>query len=325
MCGAPALASPGDEARELTRDQMMKLVVELAQLGAKRLFLIGGEPFLRPDDMLAVTARAQQAGIKTIIITNGTLIGEDLARGIVGSGLHTLAVSVDGVGPAHDRVRGVSGAFARASEGMRRVIEEKRRRASRLPFVVIQCVISRLNYDQVDPLLRFKEETGADWPYFLYLTELPVERLEATRLEGEPMCSLRWAPKGESLLLSPAELSIFRAALERLPDNENTRLLKALDDDAYLRCERTPRRCYEMRLNLVINPYGEAYPCAHLDRCVTGDVRRLGVRAVWQNERHRKVVAGLRNGMYPVCSGCCFFRENLTPWQHARLWLLGRL
>ena len=325
MCGAPALARPGDEARELSRADMLRIAGELAEMGAAELLLIGGEPFLRPDDSLAVMAHARHAGIKTTIVTNGTLINEDIARGILDAGLRKLIFSVDGMGAAHDRVRGVSGAFERARDGMRCVLEAKRRRGSRLPFVLIQSAMSRLNFDQVGPLLQFKEEIGAESVYFNYIAEVPAEKLGAHRLDGEGACSRRWAPKEESLLFSPKELSAFRDALNRAPEDENIRILKALGNDAYLKCNRTPRRCYEMRVHMVINPFGEAHPCVHLDRCVTGNVRAAGVRAVWLNEKPRKVIAGLREGMYPMCSGCCFFRENLTPWQFARLWLFDRL
>ena len=324
MCEFASLAKPGDKTRELSRDEMLKIVDELAQMGARTLLLIGGEPFLRPEEMLAVTARARQAGLKPFIVTNGTLIDRDLAREIVASRLRWLVFSVDGVGAAHDRVRG-EGAFERVREGMRLVIEERRRRGARRPSIGIQCTFSRLNHGQVAPLLQFKEEIGADSAYFTYLAEVPIEKLDATRLDGEPLCSPCWAPKGESLLLRRDELSAFRHALAGAPAGDDIRLLKALPDDAYLRCLRAPRRCYTMRTHMFINPYGDVHPCLHMDRYVTGNVRQGGLAAVWQNERHRKVIARLPRDMYPVCSGCCLFRANLTLSQQLRLRLFGAL
>jgi radical SAM protein with 4Fe4S-binding SPASM domain len=76
---------------------------------------------------------------------------------------------------------------------------------------------------------------------------------------------------------------------------------------------------------MFINPYGDVHPCLHMDRYVTGNVRQGGLAAVWQNERHRKVIARLPPDMYPVCSGCCLFRANLTLSQQLRLWLFGTL
>ena len=325
MCGAPSLTRPEEDCPELSQEEMLKITGELAEMGAADLVLLGGEPLLRPEDVLAVVAHARQLGLRTTIETNGTLINENVARGILDSGLRKLIFSIDGVGAAHDRVRGVSGAFERAREGIRLVIEEKRRRAARLPFVMIQGTLSRLNFDQVGPLFRFREEIGADSVHFHYVVEVPTEKADATRLDGEGLCSHRWVPKGESVLLSPKELAAFRGLLERAPQHENIRILEAFKDEMYLKCEHTPRRCYKMRTHLLINPFGEAHPCSFLDKCVTGNVREAGVRTVWQNERHRKVIAGLRKGMYPVCSACYFFLENLTPWQLARLQLFNRL
>jgi radical SAM protein with 4Fe4S-binding SPASM domain len=269
--------------------------------------------------MLAVTARANQVGVEATIITNGALVKEDLAREILDVRTPRLVFSVDGVGEAHDRVRAVPGAFDRTQNGMRLIIAERRRRGLKTPVVEIQSTISRLNFDQVNALVRFKEEIGADALVFNYLSEIPEKRLEATRLNGEPLCSRRWAPTTDSLLLTAAEIAPFRQALERAPADKQIRLMKALGDGAYTKCLYPTRRCYFMRNVMIINPFGEAYPCPHIDAYITGNVRDAGVRAVWQNERHRQVISRLRKGMYPVCSSCCVFSLNLTPIQAVRL------
>ncbi len=317
MCGAPSLSTPDDPARELSGEEMLRIVDQLKQMGAAHLQLIGGEPFLRKDEMLAVTQHAARLGLKTALVTNGTLINQDLAREILDAGLRKLVFSVDGVNGAHDRIRG-PGVFESMQRGMRFVLEERRRRRSRHPLVHIQSVVSRLNYDQVHPLIRFKEEIGADVLDFNYLTELSGETVQATRLDDVPLCTDRWARKGDSLLLTPAELADLRAALARCPDSETLQILKDHDDDAYLQCHHPPRRCYYIRNVMVINPFGDVYPCVQLDRYVTGNVRQSGLKAVWQNERHRKAVAALRRGMFPACSGCHFFSYNLSPWEVLR-------
>ena len=324
-CGCHSLVKPGDRDRELTREEMLKITDELGRMGASWLQLIGGEPFLRPEEMLAVTARANTLGIETTIVTNGALIQEDLAREILNVRTPKLAFSVDGVGEAHDRVRGVAGAFERTQRGLALVVEERRRRGVKAPVIEIFSTLSRLNYDQVGPLLRFKAASGADAIVFTYLTEISPKRLDATRLNGEPLCTQRWAPSEESLLFSPKEIAAFRAALAQLPASKHQRILAALDDEAYLKCRYPTRRCYFMRNAMIINPFGDAYPCPHIDRYVTGNVREAGVKAVWRNERQRKVIAGLGKTMYPVCSSCCLFNQNITPLQAVRLALGMRL
>ena len=319
MCGCHTLAGPGDKDRELTRQEMLSIVDNLGRMGASWLQLIGGEPLLRADDMLAVIARANQVDVETTVITNGALIKEDLAREIVKVNTPRMIFSVDGVGAAHDRVRGVEGAFERTQRGMRLVIEERQRQGKKQPKVEIQSTFSRLNYDQAGPLIRFKEDVGADVLVFLYVSEIPATRLDATRLEGQPLCSQRWAPGGESCLFTPKELAAFREALDRIPPNKSNRIFQALDDNAYFNCVFPTRRCYFMRNVMIINPFGDAYPCPHIDGYITGNVRESGVQGVWQNERQRKVVDGLRKGMYPVCSACCVFGLNLTPMQAVRL------
>ena len=320
MCGVHTLVHPGDKARELTRRDMLDIVEGLAQMGADWLQLIGGEPLLRPDDMLAVVARANEVGVQPSIVTNGALIDEELGREIVRVGTQRLIFSVDGVGEAHDRVRGVPGGFERTRNAMNLIVQERRRQGLKHPIIEIQSTLSRLNYDQVDPLMKFKEEVQADGIVFLYVSEISAQRLDATRLEGEkPLCTARWAPGDGSCLFTPRELAVFREALQRLPANKNVQVFKALSDAAYVQCVFPTRRCYFMRNVMIINPFGDAYPCPHIDGYITGNVRESGVQGVWQNERQRKVVDGLRKGMYPVCSACCVFGLNLTPMQAVRL------
>jgi radical SAM protein with 4Fe4S-binding SPASM domain len=325
MCGVHTLARPGDKDRELTQGEMLSVLDELGRMGVTWLQLIGGEPYLRPDETCAVTRRASEMGVQTTVVTNGTLIDEALAQEIVDARTQRLIFSVDGVGAVHDRVRGVEGAFERTRRGMELVMEERRRRGAKVPVVEIQSTLSRFNYDQVDALLKFKDEIGAAVIVFLYVSEIPATRLDATRLDEEPLCTRRWAPGSDSCLFTAREVAAFREAMKRAPADKQNRILKALNDEAYLQCRFPTRRCYFMRTILIINPFGDAYPCPHIDKYLTGNVRELGVKGVWQNERHRRAIGGLRKGMYPVCSSCCVFAQNLTPGQLARLGLGMRL
>ncbi len=319
MCGVHSLVHPGDKDRELSRSDMIAIVEELGRMGADWLQLIGGEPFLRADDMLAVTERANRVGVKTTIVTNGALINEALARDIVARRTPRLIFSVDGLGDVHDRVRGVKGAFERTRRAMSLVIEERRRLKASVPAVEIQCTLSCLNFDQVEPMLRFTRQIGAEGIVFLYISEIPVASLDATRLNGEPLCTHRWAPGEQSCLFTGDQVPAFRAALAQAPQSKAVQVFNALGDEAFTRCRFPTRRCYFMRNVLIINPYGQAYPCPHLEAYGMGDVRRSGVAKVWQNKRHRTVIEGLGKRMYPVCSRCCAFGMNLTPGQLARL------
>jgi len=64
---------------ELTKEEALKMVGELAEGGTVHLAFTGGEPFLRPD-VLEIAREAVELGLKVSFNTNGSLVDERLAR-----------------------------------------------------------------------------------------------------------------------------------------------------------------------------------------------------------------------------------------------------
>jgi len=110
-----------DRASELTTAQAKEMIHDLAAFGVPVLLFSGGEPLMR-DDIFELASRAQQAGIRTVLSTNGTLITSAMARKIRETGFAYVGISLDGVGDTNDEFRGVRGAFAQAVRGIENCI-----------------------------------------------------------------------------------------------------------------------------------------------------------------------------------------------------------
>jgi radical SAM protein with 4Fe4S-binding SPASM domain len=67
-------------------------------------------------------AWAAGRGIRTVLSTNGTLIGKEEAGAIRESGFSYVGISLDGIESDNDSFRGMAGAFQKAVEGMRRCV-----------------------------------------------------------------------------------------------------------------------------------------------------------------------------------------------------------
>ena len=108
---------------ELPLDAMARIVRALGEGGATSVELTGGEPFMR-GDLFELIALVGENGITvTDIFTNATLINGAAVARVADAGIRPrFHVSFDGVG-AHDAMRGVPGAEARATRGMRALIE----------------------------------------------------------------------------------------------------------------------------------------------------------------------------------------------------------
>lgn len=96
--------------RELTTEEALKVVDELAALGAREVVLIGGEAYLHEGFLEVVRALAQR-GIAPVMTTGGRGVDDALARAAKEAGLERVSVSIDGLRETHDRMRARKGSF----------------------------------------------------------------------------------------------------------------------------------------------------------------------------------------------------------------------
>ena len=139
--------SRGGRAREneLTTAECLNIADQLADLGCRRVSLIGGEVFMRPD-WADITQRLTDHGIAVNIITNGFLFTEAVLNKLVSLQIESVSVSVDGPPAIHDKYR-QSGSFERAVRAIRTLA------AAGIPV----SVISTLNSENTVCLEEFYE------------------------------------------------------------------------------------------------------------------------------------------------------------------------
>ena len=115
-CGSCA---GGARENELTAEECDSVAAQLAMMGCRRVSLIGGEVFMRPD-WRSVVSSLTSRGIKTCIITNGFRMTEPILTALKELNVESVAVSLDGVRELHDAFR-QSGSFDRAVDAIRAV------------------------------------------------------------------------------------------------------------------------------------------------------------------------------------------------------------
>ncbi len=77
-------------------DSFEKLFVEASEMGLKSVSLSGiGEPMLNPSLILRIASIARKKGIKTSMVTNGTLFNESFTKKLMGYGWDEIILSVD--------------------------------------------------------------------------------------------------------------------------------------------------------------------------------------------------------------------------------------
>ena len=102
---------------ELSTQEGMALLEDLAAFGAPVILFSGGEPLMRPD-LTELIKKAVSLGMRAVISTNGTLITQAKAEELKDLGLSYVGISLDGMEEVNDRFRKVKGAFRQALAGV---------------------------------------------------------------------------------------------------------------------------------------------------------------------------------------------------------------
>jgi radical SAM protein with 4Fe4S-binding SPASM domain len=102
---------------ELSTEESLALVSQIADIGAKEVVFTGGEPMLRKD-LFQIVEHAKRSGLMADIITNATMIRTPEVAERFADLFASVTISVDGgSAQTHDRTRG-KGSFARTYRAM---------------------------------------------------------------------------------------------------------------------------------------------------------------------------------------------------------------
>lgn len=111
-CGSRAGRGRPDE---LSTEECLDLVDQMAELGVREVSLIGGEAYLR-EDWIEILRRIRSHDMMALFTTGGRGLTKERCRAAAEAGLQSTSVSVDGVEETHDRLRGVKGSWRSAFE-----------------------------------------------------------------------------------------------------------------------------------------------------------------------------------------------------------------
>jgi len=135
--------------KEMETEHVFSLIKELSRLGTKIIHFTGGEPLLR-EDIGRIIDYCSEKGILTSINSNGSLMEQRIKEL---KNLNLAGLSLDGPEDVHDSVRG-NGSY-------KEVIAALALAKSRGISLRIHTVLSKLNLQSIDFLLKKAEEMGA--------------------------------------------------------------------------------------------------------------------------------------------------------------------
>ena len=164
FCGSRRYYS--QSSPELPDHLFIEWVAEAIENGVKRITIAGGgEPLVRRDLVLDIISQIKRGeggeDIRGEIITNGTLINDEVARKLVELRWNLVEVSMNASNADLDeRIRKVPGAFARTIRGLERITAYKKQFGSALPEIAFIIVMTQYNYHDVPSIVALAQKYG---------------------------------------------------------------------------------------------------------------------------------------------------------------------
>lgn len=156
-----AISADRDFAGELSTAEVYAVMEDLRAFGVPVLILSGGEPLLRPD-LWTIARRAKALGFYTALSSNGTLMDPGNLGELAAVGFDYVGISLDGLGPTHDRFRRRVGSFDAALRAVRLCRERDLK-------VGLRFTLTRDNAAELPDLLHLMEVEGVQKFYLSHL------------------------------------------------------------------------------------------------------------------------------------------------------------
>ena len=143
---------------ELTYDEIVNILEQLAEEGAMELTFTGGDPLVR-NDFLPIMRKSHELGFALFLFTNATLITQEIAQDLAKLRVQEVDVSVYGVTPEiHDGITRLKGSLHRTMRGISHLHE------AGIP-VNVKMVLMKQNFHELAPLKVLCEERGWQFRY----------------------------------------------------------------------------------------------------------------------------------------------------------------
>jgi radical SAM protein with 4Fe4S-binding SPASM domain len=264
--------------RELTYDEIVRLLDELAAMGTFYVTFSGGEVLVRRD-FFDIVEEARRRGFAYRVYTNGIGLTEERARRLATLEPLTVELSIFSADAAvHDAITRVPGSFDRLMAAVRRLKMHGVR-------VVMKTVVMKQN-----------------------VTHLPAVRALARDLDvASHTFTCEVSPRIDGDIHGPSRYQLSEDELVELYASDA--LVKEPHEDVF---DGAPADIARIRTTCgpavnggCIDPYGTVFPCVAF-RVPMGNVREKSFREIWEGPPPaiRDLLAVQHFSDLPECSSC---------------------
>ncbi len=281
-----------DVMGQMSADVFARLVADFPGLPDLRTVHFGGfgEPMTHPD-ILSMITRCKSAGYAVEMITNGSLLTEEMASALIDAGLDWLFVSLDGSDSgSYENIR--PGAdYEEVYGNIMHLQHLKNERRTVFPRIGIEFVATKANFSRLPFMRKVVDELKAD--RFIVTHMLPYHESMKDEIlydQGIDLLGFGW----ESPLLS-----VKTAPKMKLETQRTCRFVEGKAAAITWRGEVCP--CYA---------FMHSYDCYILGRKKSmtahnfGNVLTRNLAEIWADPEYATFRWISRNAQYPSCTDC---------------------
>lgn len=246
-----------------------RIINQLYDAGFLWLSFTGGEPLLR-DDFADIYKYAKEKGFIVIILTNGTLINEQLIEFFKQYMPFYLDITIHAAEPKiYDRISGIRGSFNNLIKNIKLLQKNK------IPFK-LKTTVMTLNLGQLSKIRNFAKEINAP-----FMASLAIHaRLDQDKT---PL----------SLRLTPRQIAAF------FKENHIEEGCNSIDSNQCQGLNKNPLfRCGVMSFSVVVDPFGNLICCEYL-RQPSFDLKRGSFK-----EGYEYILNVISNSEFKIDSKC---------------------
>jgi len=283
---------------ELTLEEQLGVVDQMAQAGVSMIVLSGGEPLTNPH-LSKLIERIRTYDIAVSIDSNGVLMNRAVVESLKRAGVASVELSLDSIDPgAHDRFRGLDGAFEKTLNALDLCSEAGL-------FTTVATTITAMNYADSSKLIALAKSHGADRVVFFDLIPAGrgrgIEQLGLSKRELRELMALvkrESAGNGIEVFTELPQFVVYSSAddensisnhADRSISIERFTVSTFFDctgrNNAYRRFARYLGGCPAGRIYCNIQPNGDVTPCMFMPEYpVAGNLRKQSFKEIWNSE-----------------------------------------
>lgn len=287
-------SSMGHIEGELTTEQWYKVIDNILEAGVFEILLSGGEATMRKD-LLDIAGYIQKKGASYCLLSNTTLIDDEMAKKLKETGCEKVESNMDGYNAeTYDHFRGVEGSFEATVRGIKACLRQG---------IPVRCNVmeTKMNIFDLKKIVDVAYEIGvrevcvvplesggrARVNRHLAFQEEDIEELHGFYQEVSTWFDKKYG-QTDMVLLTP----------NMLDKKSGSRFAKVFDISGIM------PTCGAGKIHCTVDPYGEVKLCPSDEAGLKKEANSLlkkDLRTIWKQS---EILNWIRGGSFQNCQNC---------------------